>query len=154
MATKTIATNKKARRNYTILETFEAGIVLRGSEVKSLREAQARLDEGFVRIDDNNEAWLHGVTISPYKNLSSHYELEADRVRKLLLSKTEIVRLRAKVEQQSLTIVPTKMYFRAGKAKVEIGLGKGKKLHDKRADIKERDQKRDAQRELAQRNRG
>ncbi len=149
----TVATNKNARRNYEILETLEAGLVLKGSEVKSLREAQCKLDQGFARFRDN-ELWLFNVTISPYKALSTHYELEPDRARKLLLNRGELEKLSRTIDQQGLSIVPLKIYFTRGKAKVQLGLGRGKKLHDKRQDIAKRDQMRDAQRELARRNRG
>lgn len=153
MSGSSVATNKQAKRNYEILETYEAGIVLKGSEVKSLRDAQARIDEGFCRFE-NGELWLLGVYIAPFKQQSTHYDLEPDRNRKLLLNRGELQKLRAKADQQGLTIVPMKIYFTRGKAKVKIGLGKGKKLHDKRRDMAKRDAQRDINQELGRRNKG
>ena len=153
MSSATVATNRQAKRNYEILETYEAGIVLKGSEVKSLRDSQARIDEGFCRFE-HGELWLVGVYIAPYKQQSSHYDLEPDRKRKLLLNRNELTKLKAKMDQQGLSIVPMKIFFLRGNAKVKIGLGKGKKQHDKRQDIAKRDAQRDINRELGRRNKG
>ena len=153
MSTGSVATNKQAKRNYEILETYEAGIALKGSEVKSLRDAQARIDEGFCRFE-NDELWLIGVYIAPYKQQSSDSVLEPARKRKLLLNRSELTKLKAKMDQQGLSVVPMKIYFLRGNAKVKIGLGRGKKHHDKRQDIAKRDAQRDINRELGRRNKG
>jgi len=139
---KTIAKNKKARREFHIEDVFEAGLVLQGSEVKSLRGGRINLGEGYVRLE-GGEAFLVGVHIPPYKqaNINNH---EATRSRKLLLHRRELNRLAGKISQQGYTLVPMSLYFRDGKAKLELGLGKGKKFHDKREDSK----KKDAQREM------
>ncbi|WP_126379305.1 SsrA-binding protein SmpB [Desulfovibrio ferrophilus] len=144
--TKLIATNKNARRYYEILDTVEAGIALMGSEVKSLRESKVSFKDGYVRIDANG-AWLVGVHIAPYE-FATHFGHEPERPRQLLLHRREIDSLAAKVEQKGLSLVPTKMYFKRGKVKVEIALGKGKKTFDRRDDIKQRDIARDTAREL------
>lgn len=151
MSKKVVVTNKKARHNYEILETFEAGIVLRGSEVKALREAKAQINESFCRFE-GSELWIVGFNISHYSSLSSHYTIDTDRKRKLLLNRYELDRLDTKVNQQGLSLIPLSIYFVKGKAKTEIGLGKGKKNHDKRQDIAKRDAERDARRELSDRN--
>ncbi|WP_022847384.1 MULTISPECIES: SsrA-binding protein SmpB [unclassified Desulfurobacterium] len=139
--------NKKAFYDYEILEKYEAGIELKGTEVKSLREGKANLRDSFVRID-NNEAYLFNAYIAPYThgNLFNH---EPTRRRKLLLHKREIKRLLGKSQEKGLTIVPLRMYFnKRGKVKVEIALAKGKKLYDKRETIKKREQEREAQKAL------
>ena len=143
---KSIAFNKQARRLYHIEDRFEAGIVLRGSEVKSLRNGRVTMSEGYVRLDDG-EAWLVGVHIPPYAqaNINNH---EPTRARKLLLHKRELRRLIGKTSQQGFTLVPIELYFRRGRAKLEFGLGKGKKLHDKRQDLKKADAKRSIARAL------
>ena len=151
MSKKIVAKNKNATRNYEIIETIEAGIVLRGSEVKALRESKAQINEAFARFD-GNELWILGFNIAHYSSLSSHYQLDADRKRKLLLNRYELDRLKAKVEQQGLSIVAISIYFVKGKAKMELGIGRGKKLHDKRHDIAKRDSERDARREMSDRN--
>lgn len=140
---KPVCTNKKARRDYHIEETVEAGIVLRGYEAKSLRAGLASITDAYVRIED--EAWLTGLHISPY----SHTRMEEqfpDRDRKLLLHAREIFRLRIKIQQRGYTLVPLRIYFRRGYAKVEFGLGKGKKHYDKREDLKTADAKREMER--------
>lgn len=146
---KTIATNKQARRLYHIEDRFEAGLVLRGSEVKSLRNGRVTMSEGYVRIDDG-EAFMVGVHIPPYlqANINNH---EPTRTRKLLLHKRELRRLIGKTAQQGYTLVPIALYFRQGRAKLEFGLGKGKKLHDKRQDLKKADAKRSMERALKNR---
>jgi SsrA-binding protein len=142
---KIIAVNKRARREFHIEDTFEAGLVLWGSEVKSLRGGRMNLSEGYVKLD-GGEAWLVGVHIPPYAeaNINNH---EPTRNRKLLLHKRELRRLLGKVSQQGYTLIPTQLYFLRGLAKLEIGLAKGKKLHDKRQDEKKRDAEREMDRE-------
>lgn len=144
---KIIAQNKNARRNYEILETFEAGISLMGSEVKSLRDSHVSFKDGYVRVADG-EATLIGVHIAPYEN-AVHTGHEAERERKLLLHKREIEVLATKVEQKGLSVIPLKIYFKRGRVKVEIALGRGKKNFDRRDDIKQRDIARETAREVA-----
>ena len=136
MGIKIIAQNKKARHNYLLTDTFEAGLKLVGTEVKSLRAGKASIGEAFVQIK-NEEAFLHNATI-PHFSHGNRNNHEETRVRKLLLHKKEIKKIHDTVKQQNLTIVPTKLYFSNGKAKVEIALAKGKKLHDKRESDKQR----------------
>src|SRR5947209_8469332 len=138
---KVISTNRKAFHNFTILETFEAGLVLRGTEVKSLREAQVNFKDCYAAID-KGEAWLIGCHISPYHH-GTDANHDPERTRKLLLHRREIGRLMGKVSERGLTLVPLRLYFKRGKAKVELGLARGKKLHDKRAAIRERDERRE-----------
>ncbi len=144
----TIGTNKQARRLYEILETFEAGISLLGSEVKSLREGQVAFKDGYVSFRDNS-AFLVGVHISPYEKTGMFDQHDPERPRRLLLHKREIEALQSKVDQKGLTIVPMKMYFSRGKVKVQIGLGRGKNVHSKKQDLKDRDIARDTARQLA-----
>ena len=146
---KTVATNRKAYHDYFIEETLEAGLVLAGTEVKSLREGHVSLRESFVEVR-GGEAWLVGATISHYAqgNIWNH---KPSRDRKLLLHKQEIDRLRGRVDERGYAVIPTKLYFRDGRAKLEIGLAKGKKLYDKRADIAKRDANRDVEREMKER---
>ena len=135
---KLIATNRKAYRDYEIIESFEAGIELRGSEVKSLRDGRINFEDGFARVD-NNEVILYNVHISPYA-FSSYLNVDSVRQRKLLLHRPQIDRLAAQLSQKGLTLVPLKVYFtEKGIAKIELALCKGKKLYDKRADIKKRE---------------
>ena len=134
----TIALNKVARHDYFIEEQFEAGLVLQGWEVKSLRDGRAQLKESYVFIK-GGEAWISGLHISPLLSASTHVVPEATRVRKLLLHRRELNKLIGHVERKGYTLVPTAMYWKNGRAKLEIGLGKGKKLHDKRATEKDRD---------------
>ncbi len=150
--TKLIAANRRARRNYDIRETLEAGIVLHGSEVKSLREAQVQIADGFVRFE-GREAWLQGVHIAPYLHAQEHSGHDPDRHRKLLLHRRELDRLRSLVDLERVSIVPLSLYFKDGTAKVELGVGKGRKLHDKREAVATRDAQREVQRALAQRHR-
>ena len=138
---KVVATNKQAYHNYNIIETYEAGLALQGSEVKSIREGQVNLKDSFVRID-NGEAFVLNMYIAPYKP-ASKLQHDPYRKRKLLLHKREILKLMGKVQEKGLTIVPTKLYFKNGKAKLEIALAKGKAKHEKRQAIKERDLKRE-----------
>jgi SsrA-binding protein len=148
-ATKLIAQNRKARYNYVIEETFEAGLALFGTEVKSCREGKVNLAEAYATIHDG-EAWLVGCHISPYThgNRANHDPL---RSRKLLLHRNEISRLDVKISQEGRTLVPLRMYFKHGLAKVEIAVGRGKKLYDKRADKAKRAAERAMQRELGRR---
>jgi len=146
---KLIAKNRAARFNYQIDETLEAGIVLTGSEVKSLRQGKANLKDGYARIE-GREVFLHEIHISPYSH-AGYVQHDPLRVRKLLLHKREIERLTGKTKERGYSLIPTKLYFRDGKVKVELGLGKGKKLYDKREEIKKRDQKREAAAELKKR---
>jgi SsrA-binding protein len=138
--------NKKARFNYEILDTFEAGIVLKGTEVKSLRQKKVSIQESYAKIT-NGEVFITGLTISAYE-MGNRYNHEPDRERKLLLHKQEIKRLTGKLQEKGLTLVPLKIYFKNGKAKVLLGLGKGKTSYDKRKTIRDRDSKRDMEREM------
>lgn len=132
-----VAENRKARHDYHIEETFEAGLVLTGTEVKSLRLGRAQLREGYAAID-RGEAYLYNVHISPYDQ-GNRYNHDPLRRRKLLLHKGEIMRLLGRVREKGYTLVPLRVYFKRGKAKLELGLARGKKVYDKRADIAERD---------------
>ncbi|GAB1400945.1 SsrA-binding protein SmpB [Aminivibrio sp.] len=150
MADRTVAQNRKARHDYFILETFECGIVLTGTEIKSVRDGKVNLKEGYALIR-NGELWLVGVHISPYEK-GSYYNHEPLRDRKLLMKKNEILRLFSKVREKGLTLVPLSVYIKEGKrAKVELALVKGKMLHDKRDSLSERDAKRDMARSLKER---
>jgi SsrA-binding protein len=141
----TIALNKKAKHEYFIEDRFEAGLSLEGWEVKSLRAGKINLTEGYITVK-NGEAFLFGATISPLPTASTHIKPDSMRTRKLLLHREELNRLIGQVERKGYTLVPTAMYWKRGRAKLEIGLAKGKKLHDKRADSKERDWQREKQR--------
>ncbi|MGZ4688414.1 MAG: SsrA-binding protein SmpB [Acidimicrobiia bacterium] len=140
-----LITNRKARHNYFILESWEAGLVLHGSEVKSLREGHANLQDSYARIEDG-EAWLYGMHVLPYA--FSRAELDPVRRRKLLLHQKEIAELWHKTQEKGLTLVPLRVYFKDGRAKVEIGLAKGKRNYDKRQVLAERDAKRETERAL------
>ncbi len=140
-AEKTVVTNRKARHLYDILETLEAGIVLQGTEVKSLRAGKANLGDAYARIK-NGEVWLEDMHISPYEH-GNVYNHDPLRPRKLLLHKREIKRLMGKVQEKGLTLIPLRVYFKRGKAKVELALAKGKKIYDRREAIKRRDQERE-----------
>jgi len=148
---KVIATNRKAFHNFTILESYEAGLVLRGTEVKSLREAQVNFKDCYAAID-GDEAWLIGCHITPYHH-GSDANHDPERKRKLLLHRREIGRLLGKVAERGLTLIPLRLYFKEGRAKVELGLARGKKLHDKRAAIRERDERREMAKEARERSR-
>ncbi len=149
--TKLIDSNRKARHNYAITDTVEAGIVLFGSEVKSLREAQVQIGDGYARIRDG-EMWLEGVNIAPYGFAIGFGAHEQDRPRKLLLHRAEIKRLAERIDRERVSLVPLSMYFKDGRVKVELGVGKGRTKGDKRQAISERDAKRDIERELGRRN--
>jgi SsrA-binding protein len=146
---KLIVDNRRARHDYHLLDRVEAGIVLTGTEVKSLREGRAQVRQAYADIR-GNEAWLVGLHIAVYDqgNIANH---DPDRDRKLLLHQREIETLNAQVREKGLTIVPTRLYFKDGRAKVELALAKGKDLHDKRRDISKRDAERQIQRELSRR---
>lgn len=138
----TIALNRKARHDYAIEESFEAGLALEGWEVKSLREGNTQLKEGYVIIR-GREAYLFGVHIAPLSSASTHVNPDPTRTRKLLLHRRELDRLIGAVERQGYSLVPLKLYWKRGMAKLEVGLGKGKKAHDKRADKKKQDWERE-----------
>ncbi|MBD2040550.1 SsrA-binding protein SmpB [Microcoleus sp. FACHB-672] len=144
---KIVSDNRQARYLYEILETYEVGIELKGTEVKSIRAGKVNLRDGYVLIR-NGEAWLINVHISPYETASQYFNHDPRRTRKLLMHRQEIRKLIGKVEQQGLTIVPLKMYFKRGWVKIDIALGKGKKLHDKREDERRREDKRDIERAM------
>jgi SsrA-binding protein len=139
-----VSENRKARHDYEILETFEAGLVLTGSEVKSLRAGRATLKDSYARVD-RGEAFLHNAHISPYA-AASHFGHEPERERKLLLHRAEIDKLTGRVQERGLTIVPLKIYFKNGRAKVLLGVGRGRKAYDKREAIKRREMDREADR--------
>jgi len=141
MNIKIVCQNKKARHDYFIDDVLEAGIVLMGPEVKSLREGRASLVDSYAKVKEG-EVFLHKMHITPYP-FAHHVELEPMRVRKLLLNKREIKRLIGKTEEKGYTLVPTKVYFTRGRAKVEIALAKGKRKYDKRRALKEKELKRD-----------
>lgn len=143
-----VATNRQARHRYTLGDTFECGIVLLGSEVKSLRESKVQLTEAWASIE-GNEVWLHDLHIAPYSHAQSHSGHVPVRDRKLLLHRHQIDRLRLKLQVERLTLVPTKLYFKDGRVKVEVALGKGKNVGDKRQAIIERDTAREAAREMS-----
>jgi SsrA-binding protein len=141
----TIALNKRARHEYFIEETQEAGLALQGWEVKSLRAGKAQITEGYVLVK-NGEAWLLGAHITPLLTVSTHVVADPTRTRKLLLHRAELDRLVGAVERKGYTVVPLQLYWKKGKAKLEIGLAKGKKAHDKRATEKDRDWQREKSR--------
>jgi SsrA-binding protein len=149
MNIKIVATNRKARHEYFLLQTYEAGIVLRGSEIKSIRAGQVSLAEAYVRID-GNEAWLEDAHIAPYEQ-ASIFNHDPRRPRKLLLHRDEIRKLWNSVRQKGVTIIPLNMHLKDGRAKVEIAVAKGKKLYDKRAAIAKRDAQREVERQFHQR---
>jgi len=147
---KMIANNKKARHDYFIEETYEAGIVLHGTEVKSLRLGKCSVKESFIRVE-NGEVFVYNMHISPYE-MGNIFNKDPLRVKKLLLHKSEINRIMGKVSQQGYTLVPLTVYLKGSLVKVEIGLAKGKKLYDKRQDIAKKDQKRETERQFKVRN--
>lgn len=142
-----IAQNKKARFDYSIQETYEAGLMLSGWEVKSLRQGKVQIKESYILLK-NNEAWLFGALITPLISASTHLFHDPLRLRKLLMHRREIDRLMGLIDRKGYTLVPLSLYWSKGKIKISIGLAKGKKLHDKRATEKERDWNRDKQRIL------
>jgi SsrA-binding protein len=150
---KTVAQNRKARHDYIIEDSFEAGIALTGTEIKSIREGRVNLQDAYARIE-HGEAWLVGAHVAPWSG-GNRYNHEPRRDRKLLLHRTQIDQLAGKTRAKGLTLVPLTLYFNdRGRAKVEIGLARGKKSYDRRRDIAERDARRDLDRELADAARG
>lgn len=144
---KILSDNRQARYQYQVLETFEAGIELRGTEVKSIRSGKANLRDGYAQVKDG-EIWLHNVHISPHSTTIQAYNHDPRRTRRLLLHKGEIRKLIGKVEQKGLTLVPLKLYLTRGWVKVTIALAQGKKLHDKRESLKRKQEKREIDRAL------
>ena len=149
-AMKLVANNKKAYHDYFVDEKIEAGLVLHGTEVKSLRMGKCSIKESFIRIE-NGEMFVYGMHISPYEK-GNIFNKDPLRVKKLLLHKSEINKLTGKIKEKGFTIVPLQVYFKDGKAKMEIGLCRGKKLYDKRQDIAKKDMKREAEKEFKIRN--
>src|SRR5687767_4495145 len=146
MPPRDVATNRSASYRYELLEKWEAGLVLQGTEVKALRDGKAQIKDGYASVRDG-ELWLHNVHIPPY-GPASRENHEPERPRKLLAHKREIERLIGRINERGLTLVPTRLYFSNGRAKVEIALARGKDRFDKRETIKARDQRRDVEREL------
>jgi SsrA-binding protein len=144
---KIISDNRHARFQYEILESYEAGIELLGTEVKSIRAGRVNLRDGFSLVR-NGEVWLHNVHISPYNHSGNYFNHDPLRVRKLLLHREEIRKLVGKIEQKGLTLVPLKLYFQNGWIKVSLGLGRGKKLHDKRESLRRKQDERDMARAM------
>jgi SsrA-binding protein len=150
---QTIALNRRARHEFSITDTFEAGIVLTGTEIKSIRAGKVNLADAYARIE-RDEAWLIGAHIAPFEQ-ANRYNHEPKRTRKLLLHRDEIDELLGKTKSKGLTIVPLRLYLTGkGRAKLELGLARGKQLHDRRRDIAERDSRRDVAREMADAQRG
>lgn len=149
-AVKLVANNKKAYHDYFIDEKYEAGLVLHGTEVKSLRMDKCSIKEAWVRIQDG-EVWVYGMHISPYEK-GNIFNKDPLRPRKLLMHKAEIGKLLGKVKEKGITLVPLQVYFKNGRAKLEIGLARGKKLYDKREELAKRDMRREAEREFKVRN--
>lgn len=146
---ETLAVNRKARHDYTIEDTLEAGLVLRGTEIKSLRAGRINLQESYARIE-HGEAWLVGVHIAPWESSGLKFNHTPKRDRKLLLHRVQIDQLLGKTKSKGLTLVPLSVYLNdQGRAKVQLGLARGKQLHDRRHDIAERDARRDMERQMA-----
>ncbi|MGD2068429.1 MAG: SsrA-binding protein SmpB [Gemmatimonadota bacterium] len=143
---RVVATNRKARHEYEVLETYEAGIVLRGPEVKSVREGKIGFQDAFARLE-GGEVWLYNLHISPYEQ-ANRYNEDPLRTRKLLLRREEIDKLVGRVEEKGLTLVPMQLYFRRGYAKVQLALARGRKLHDKREKLKRKIQDREARKAM------
>lgn len=149
MANKVVATNRKAYHDYHIGETYEAGIVLTGTEIKSVRQGMVRLRDSFARVE-NGEVFLYNMNVSPY-DAGNRFNHEPRRTRKLLLNKSEIRKLATKTQEKGFTLVPLKVYLKNGWAKVELALARGKRLYDKREDIKKRDIRRQVDRAIKDR---
>jgi SsrA-binding protein len=149
---QTVADNRKARHDYFIDESYEAGIALTGSEIKSIRAGRINLRGGYARVV-SGEIWLYDVHISPYEQSGTHYNHEPTRPRKLLLHRREISRIAGQVDRQGFTLVPLRVYFKGRHAKLDLGLARGKKLYDKRDDIAKREVKRDIERVMKSRSR-
>lgn len=147
---KLIANNKKAYHDYFIDETYEAGVALHGTEVKSMRMGKCSIKESFIRIE-NGEVFVYGMHVSPYEK-GNIFNKDPLRIKKLLMHKYEINKLQGKIKEKGYTLVPLQVYFKNGKVKVEVGLARGKKLFDKREDIAKKDQKREAEKEFKVRN--
>ena len=153
MGEQTIALNRRARHEYTVDDTFEAGLALTGTEIKSIRAGKVNLADAYVRIE-RGEGWLIGMHIAPWET-GNRYNHEAKRIRKLLLHRAEITQLLSKTKQKGQTMVPLRLYLtERGRCKVEVALARGKQLHDRRRDIAERDSRRDVAREMADVERG
>ncbi|MBA2506976.1 MAG: SsrA-binding protein SmpB [Thermoleophilaceae bacterium] len=144
-----LATNRRASHKYNLLEKWEAGLILMGSEVKSLRDGKVQLKDAYAHVRDG-EVWLHNMHIAPYPPAAREGH-EPERPRKLLLHRNQIERIVGKTQEKGLTLVPTRIYFSGRNAKVEIALAQGKDLHDKRRDLKARDQRREIERALSER---
>lgn len=144
---KIVSDNRQARFRYEILDTYEAGIELKGTEVKSIRLGKVNLRDGYALVR-NGEVWLLNAHVSPYEQASQYFNHDPRRTRKLLLHRQEIRKLIGKVEEKGLTLVPLKMYFKNGRVKVTIGLGKGKKIYDKRESLKQQQAKREVARAM------
>ena len=151
--TKHIASNRKARRDYTILDVIEAGLVLSGSEVKSLRTGHVQLTDAYARLR-SGEVWMEGVHIAPYQFAVGVGAHDPDRPRKLLLNRSEIDRLKSRVDQERVALVPLALYFKDGRAKVELGIAKGRTKGDKRQAMAERDSNREIERALGRTRKG
>jgi SsrA-binding protein len=147
-----VASNRRARHKYEILERFEAGLELQGSEVKSLRQGKAQIAEAYAAVD-GGEVWLRGAYIPPYDPAAMENH-DPERPRKLLLHRREIDRLLGKTQQRGLTLVPLRIYFKGPRAKLELALARGKEQRDRRRDLREREQRREIERELSDRRRG
>ncbi|MEM9265528.1 MAG: SsrA-binding protein SmpB [Cyanobacteria bacterium P01_F01_bin.13] len=147
---KVMADNRQARFTYEILDSYEAGIALKGTEVKSIRAGKVNLRDGYAQVK-NGEVWLLNVHISPHNMTNQAYNHEPRRPRRLLLHKAEIRKLIGKVEEKGLTLVPLKLYLKKGRVKVNIAIGRGKKLHDKRESLKQKQEKRDIARMMKNR---
>lgn len=146
-APRVVARNRRARHDYDILETYECGIELRGGEVKSLRAGRVQLQDSYARVEDG-EVWLLGTHVAPYEFSVGFGYVDPDRPRKLLLHRAQIDELQGRVAQQSLTLVPLSIYFKDGRAKLELALARGRRLYDKRHAIAERDAAREAERAI------
>ena len=142
--------NRKAYHDYEILEKIEAGVVLHGCEVKSIRDGGANLKDSFAKISNDNEVWLNGMRVTPYKNTPEKSQ-DPERPKKLLLKKSEIKKLQRQVIEKGFTIVPVRMYFSNGKVKVELGVARGKRLYDKRKSIAKRDEELEIKRSMKDR---
>jgi len=145
---KVVATNRQARRDYEILDSWECGVMLHGSEVKSLRESKVQLADSYARVQDD-ELWLIGLHIAPYSFASSQGGHEPMRERKLLVHRGELDELRSRVEQERLALVPLSLYFKGGRAKLELGIGRGRRTYDKRQAIAKRDAELEARKTVA-----
>ncbi len=150
---KEVSTNKKARRDFHITDTFEAGVVLVGTEVKSIRAGKVNVGDAFVRIE-RDEAWLYGCDIQPWQTAGEFFQHTAKRPRKILLHRKEILKIQMATQQQGFTVVCLKLYFKGRRVKVQIGLGKGKSHSDQRHDLKKKTELREAQREVARFHKG